>query len=82
MRTAPFAEGFFVGDYEGLTSIGRRFAPGFVTANSGNLANRTDLFSTTVRPEFGGSPFAAALLAHRLPKVRAENKLERYVARP
>jgi hypothetical protein len=82
MRTAPFAEGFFVGDYEGLTSIGRRFAPGFVAANSGNLANRTDLFSTTVRPEFGGTPLAAASLARRLPRVRAENKLEHFVARP
>jgi hypothetical protein len=47
MRTAPFANGFFVGDYEGLTSAGGRFLPVFVAANSGNLANRTDVFATT-----------------------------------
>jgi hypothetical protein len=71
MRTAPVAEGFFVGDYEGLTSMRRRFVPGFVTANDGNAANRTDLFSTTVRPSFSGSPFARASLARTLPSARA-----------
>jgi hypothetical protein len=81
MRTAPFANGFFVGDYEGLTSIGRQFVPGFVTANSGNPDNPTDLFSTTVRPGFGRSPFAAASLARRLPRVEVDNTLERWVAR-
>jgi hypothetical protein len=45
MRTAPVARGFFVGDYEGLTSVGDRFVPFFVKANSGNLANRTDVFA-------------------------------------
>ena len=53
MRTAPDARGFFVGDYEGLTSAGGRFLPVFVTANSGNLANRTDVFSTAVRATAG-----------------------------
>ena len=53
MRTAPDARGFFVGDYEGLTSAGGRFLPVFVTANSGNLANRTDVFSTAVRASAG-----------------------------
>ena len=47
MRTAPDARGFFVGDYEGLTNTGNDFLPVFVTANSGNLANRTDVFSTS-----------------------------------
>src|SRR6266540_1716288 len=42
MRTAPFAGGFFVGDYEGLASIGTDFVPFFVQANSGDTANRTD----------------------------------------
>ena len=45
METAPFARGYFVGDYEGLTAIGRDFMPFFVIANSGNTANRTDVFS-------------------------------------
>jgi hypothetical protein len=29
MRLAPFANGFFTGDYEGLSSIGEAFTPFF-----------------------------------------------------
>jgi hypothetical protein len=52
MRTAPDANGFFVGDYEGLATAVRRFLPVFVTTRNGNVANRTDVFSTDVRPSF------------------------------
>jgi hypothetical protein len=52
MRSAPDAGGFFVGDYEGLTSAGRLFYPTFVQANDANDANRTDVFSTVLRPTF------------------------------
>lgn len=47
MKTAPFARGFFVGDYEGLGVAGTTFQPFFAAANSGNTANRTDIFTTT-----------------------------------
>ncbi len=50
METAPFARGLFVGDYEGLASFGNTFVPFFIQANSGNTANRTDAFFTTVSP--------------------------------
>ncbi len=50
MKTAPRAGGFFVGDYEGLATIGNTFIPVFVQANSGNTANRTDVFETTAGP--------------------------------
>ena len=50
METAPFARGFFVGDYEGLASFGNTFVPFFIPANSGNTANRTDAFFTTAGP--------------------------------
>jgi hypothetical protein len=50
MKTAPYAGGFFVGDYEGLATIGNRFVPVFVQTNTGNLANRTDVFETTAGP--------------------------------
>jgi hypothetical protein len=50
MKTAPFARGFFVGDYEGLATIGNSFVPVFVQANSGNTTNRTDVFETTASP--------------------------------
>jgi hypothetical protein len=42
MRTAPDASGYFVGDYEGLTT---ELMPFFVQANSGNTSNRTDVFA-------------------------------------
>ncbi len=50
MKTAPVARGFFVGDYEGLDTNGTTFVPFFVQANSGNTANRTDVFATNVAP--------------------------------
>ena len=72
MRTAPDARGFFVGDYEGLTLAGWRFVPAFVTANDGNLANRTDVFSTSVRP---AGPLAAGARA----RATAMQRLARIV---
>ncbi len=50
METAPFARGFFVGDYEGLANVGTAFLPFFIQTNSGNTANRTDAFATFVGP--------------------------------
>ena len=51
MTTAPDAGGYFVGDYAGLDFAGGGARPGLkpfhVRANSGNLANRTDVFATT-----------------------------------
>jgi BNR/Asp-box repeat len=44
MRTAPFALGYFVGDYTGLSHFGSRFDSLWVGANDGDLANRTDAF--------------------------------------
>ena len=73
MRTAPFANGFFVGDYEGLTSAGGRFLPVFVTANSGNLANRTDVFSASVRAS------ASAKSSRRVARASATRRLARFV---
>lgn len=46
MTTAPNAEGYFVGDYEGLAARGASFQPFFVATNTGNNSNRTDVFST------------------------------------
>jgi hypothetical protein len=48
MLTAPNAVGVFVGDYEGLTSIGTAFLPFFVETNSGNTSNPTDVFTTAL----------------------------------
>ena len=48
--TAPNARGFFLGDYEGLANDGSAFKSFFVQTNSGNTANRTDVFNATVSP--------------------------------
>ena len=61
MRTAPDANGFFVGDYEGLAATSRDFTSVFVTANNGNTSNPTDAFSTSFRPSF--DPFGAVARA-------------------
>jgi Neuraminidase (sialidase) len=53
MRTAPFARGWFVGDYEGLARAGDGLMPFFVLANSGNVSNRTDVFATTLKIDDG-----------------------------
>ena len=48
MLNAPFAGGFFVGDYESLASIGTTFEPFFVQTNDENTSNRTDVFTTFI----------------------------------
>jgi Neuraminidase (sialidase) len=50
MKSAPYAGGYFIGDYQGLASYDDTFYPFFVGANSGNAANPTDVFMTTVTP--------------------------------
>ncbi|KWF75600.1 hypothetical protein WL93_29530 [Burkholderia diffusa] len=45
MKIAPYAEGFFIGDYQGLDVLpSSSFHPFFVQTNAGNLTNRTDVF--------------------------------------
>ncbi|MEP6655812.1 MAG: sialidase family protein [Betaproteobacteria bacterium] len=43
LALAPNAMGFFLGDYQSLTSIGTRFIPFFAQTNA-DFANRTDIF--------------------------------------
>ena len=50
IEQAPAARGpfgYFLGEYEGLTSIGDAFVPFFVGVNNGAAANRTDVFVTS-----------------------------------
>jgi hypothetical protein len=49
MQTAPDAEGYFLGDYEGLGTAGSTFYPFFAATNSGNLNNRSDILATSAR---------------------------------
>ena len=45
LSTAPFAGGYFLGDYQGLVSSYNVFIPFFVKTNSGDFSNRTDVFA-------------------------------------
>ncbi len=46
IRNAPrTADGYFVGDYQGLVALGAGFLPFFVLGNNGDTANRTDVFA-------------------------------------
>jgi hypothetical protein len=52
MRAAPVAQGFFVGDYIGLTAWDDEFEP-FWSASE-NDPDDTDTFGATATPPFGG----------------------------
>jgi hypothetical protein len=45
---APFANGYFLGDYQGLTVSGQDFHPFFVMTRSSAGKHRTDVFTTTL----------------------------------
>jgi hypothetical protein len=50
IEQAPFARGpngFFLGEYEGLSHLGNFFLPLFAVVNNGNTANRTDIVVRT-----------------------------------
>jgi hypothetical protein len=51
MRTAPYAAGYFTGDYEGLDNFGTRFTPFFVQANGSDPFHPlSDAFYSTAGP--------------------------------
>ena len=61
MATAPNARGLFIGDYHALTSANNVFVPVYVRTNSGDTANRTDVFAIPMR----SLPLASALVGAR-----------------
>ncbi len=50
LRTAPYNDGFFVGEYQGLAGAGPLFVAVATFANGRSLNNRTDIFSCAVTP--------------------------------
>ena len=70
IRAAPFAGGYFLGDYQGLTAYSDRFVaystltnPGFgdsraVPEDAVDLSNRTDVYAATMSPPFPASAAA------------------------
>lgn len=60
LLTAPFARGYFIGDYEGLTAVGNHFVAVFAKTNctgSSCANNPTDIYSTA----FSGQPSTSAI---------------------
>ena len=47
LRTAPYNDGFFLGEYQGLAGADRVFVAVATFANNRSLINRTDIFSCT-----------------------------------
>ena len=66
-RTAPFAQGLFVGDYQALSSNGSNFIPFYAATNASGAANSTDIFSTlrAVSPIIPSAEQATATAAMR-----------------
>jgi BNR repeat-like domain len=50
LQTAPIAQGYFLGDYQGLSWDGTSFVSFFAATNSGNAADRTSLLFRRVAP--------------------------------
>lgn len=45
LSSADNSNGYFLGDYQALSSIGNVFVPFFVRTNAGEVTNRTDVFA-------------------------------------
>jgi hypothetical protein len=50
MRSAPYAIGYFLGDYEALDNFGTTFTPFFIQANGTHAVPLTDAFYSTAGP--------------------------------
>jgi len=95
LDVAPVAEGLFLGDYQGLGSVGETFVPFFVQTNDGNLANPTDVFASLslsaipvagakakALAPFGGETLVRARTATRQPMTpEFEQRMREHVAR-
>jgi BNR repeat-like domain len=78
LSIAPVDGGLFVGDYEALTSVGMVFVPFYVQTNTGNLANRTDVFATLAASAVADAAKAAEIDA----TTRAETVIRAQQAPP
>ncbi len=72
LALAPNAGGLFLGDYQGMTSIGTLFVPFYAAVNNGDLVNRTDIFASLVSSAGVATKAAAAETEAAGPPMRAE----------
>jgi len=68
---APFARGYFLGDYQGLTAFDNRFRALFVAANSGQPNNRTDVYFAQVRSLDSWRAVSSSTSAAKAPAARS-----------
>jgi len=73
--TATTPEGFFLGDYQGLVSIGATFVPLFARTNSGNPGNRTDIVAA---PAVSASTALSAAGAATISVVAPRDAMQMY----
>lgn len=84
LATAPLMDagdegGLFLGDYQALASAGATFVPFFAQANSGNLANRTDIFAA---PAVSATGSASAMAPEIHAQVEKRAATTAFVATP
>jgi len=72
LATAPVARGYFLGDYQGLASADSVFIPVYVRTNSGDTANRTDVFAVATRSLAAPASSARAARTTRAAPVALE----------
>jgi hypothetical protein len=63
MRLAPDANGYFVGDYEGLSALGTTFYPFWSESRAGG----TNVSVATVKPPIAGEPYTPSTTEGRQP---------------
>ena len=74
LASAPVARGYFLGDYQGLASADNVFVPVYVRTNSGNTANRTDVFAVATRSLAAAAPAEPRADAPRHRRMRAQHR--------
>ena len=75
LRTAPFALGYFVGDYQGLVHAGEAFLPFFTMTNAGD-GGRAEVFfrpAPAAAPAFAPAPLAGGASVAGLPESSGES---------
>lgn len=78
LTNAPGTGGYFLGDYQGLVSVGTLFVPLFARTNAGDLANRTDIYAA---PAISADAGASAMVLEQKSMPRAQS-IEAFEASP
>jgi hypothetical protein len=82
LNAAPFANGLFVGDYQGLVSVGDAFLPFNVRTNAGQGDNLTDVYAVSLAnvPRASGKRMSALAMQREMLSRQAPARFEAGVA--